>query len=293
MRLFFLATMVIVTSCKQASFSSGTTNTSPGKMSGSDQAPPPADDPACMERILPVRVVFALDVTTSMVSDLDTVVQNVAGFARRMEDLKFRGATGKVPVQIGLIEFTDRLFRQVDLSDAQSFVSKISGLEVQDDGNQDNPEAGLLAVEAAAKMLEQAHSNEGEGLPIIVVVTDALAHDGGGGSHTRNCDITTLEPIAVRKTLKRLAVYDSSPEETLGGADDANGSRMPLPPEWAFCEPYTGGVGSGPQMQWRDMRSRIMKSRPGSGAALGYPFSASSLMTAIPRDLENTWKVCK
>ena len=293
MRFAILFYMLFVFSCAKNSFE--------GSANVQRKAPPslppeikPKDepkDPSCIDNILPIRLILVLDITTSMAPNLNVVSQNVMTFASSLEAVKFPGANGKVPVTIGMVTFTDRIFNKVDLTDPFAFAGSVRGLSVQDDNNIDFPEGGMLAVKMAAEMLKREEEQNGAGIPIIVVVTDALAHDGAGSPNFRSCDLRALSGLGTIPQLKRLALYDSSPSATLG--EDQFGDQSAIPQEIAQCAPYSGVAGGGPALQWSEFRSRELKNRAGSGSALGFPFNAQALLSTLPRDLETTYKVCK
>jgi len=299
MKTYSLLAWVFLASCSANSFS-GTNGYTPSRQPANvDNSTPNSgikeDDQSvtCIDKVLPIRMVFVLDITSSMSADLNVVANNVMSFSENLENIKFSGAKAneRVPVQIGMIQFADRVVYTDDLTDPRSLSSKARRLSVLDEINVDYPEAGLLALRAATKMLEKAETEQGEGLPIIVMVTDALAHDGSGDAGYRNCQIGSFSEIGENQKLKRLALYDSSPNESLDSDD--YGRRIRVSPEDAQCAPYRGFALRGPSIQWQQFRSIVLKNRIGSGKGLGFPFSASSLLNAIPSDLQNTYKICK
>lgn len=295
-----------MTSCNNANFSANSGRDLPGVSSTGDAVPskipsgnanPDVEEAACLSRVLPVRVVFALDVSASMTTDLRGVAQNVSAFAARLSSLRFSGAApGAVPVRLGMVSFTNNIIRRVPPTDPAQFAAQIGGLAVVEDNNIDLPEAGLTAVNEAAKMLDDAARTEGEGIPVVVVVTDALAHNQAPGPGGWNCDVSALDGIARMPAARRFALYDASPDETMVVlADRVSMRRVPVSvhnPFAAACSPYTGLAGNGPGHQWAQARGRLFKSRKGAGRSLGFPFKAENLLSMLPSDLEATYRIC-
>ncbi|NDE16976.1 VWA domain-containing protein [bacterium] len=298
-----LAAFLLCGACSPANFSAGGSKPQPAVASSTapssaSDANPDVGESACLSKILPVRVVFALDVSSSMTPDLRGVDQNVAAFASRLSSLRFEGASpGQVPVELGMVAFTDNLVRRVELTAPASFAAQIAGLGVFEDPNTDLPEAGLAAVGEAARMLDGAARARGEGISVVVVVTDAMAHDGSGVSRVRRCDVAALDGIKAMSVAPRFAIYDASPEITMVSvADRVALRRVPVTdvdPTIASCNPYSGLTGSGPAREWADLRERLFQGRKGSGAPLGFPFNAQALLGKLPGDLETTYRVCK
>ncbi len=233
-----------------------------------------------------------------MTPDLRGVDRNVTAFASRLSTLRFEGAApGQVSVELGMVAFTDNLVRRVELTGPAQFAAQIAGLGVVEDPNTDLPEAGLAAVDEAARMLEGAARARGEAISVVVVVTDALAHDRSGASRARRCDVSALDGIGAMSVARRLAIYDASPEVTMVSvADRVALRRVPVTdvdPTIASCIPYSGLTGSGPAREWSDLRARLFRGRKGSGASLGFPFNAQALLTKLPADLETTYRVCR
>jgi hypothetical protein len=182
------------------------------------------------------------------------------------------------------------------LTDPAQFAAQIAGLAVVEDNNADLPEAGLTAVTEAARMLDDAARREGEGIPVVVLVTDALAHNQAPGPGGWNCDVAALDGIAKMASARRFAVYDASPDETMVVvADRVAMRRVPVSavnPAMAACSPYTGLAGNGPGHQWAQARSRLFGGRKGAGRSLGFPFKAENLLSILPSDLETTYRIC-
>jgi hypothetical protein len=303
--LFFL------TACSESSFTGtvatpqpGTANApiSPGAASGdvSDRSLN-VEEAACLTRVLPVRVVFALDVSSSMTPDLRGVAQNVSAFASRLASVRFASASqgpiaSQVQVELGMVAFTDNIVRRVDLTGPSQFAGQIAGLSVVEDQNTDLPEAGLSAVGEAARMLENASRSRGEGISVVVVVTDAMAHDQAGAPGARQCGVSALDAVAGMSAARRLAIYDASPDVTMVSvADRVALRRVPVTvvdAALAACAPYSGLAGSGPARQWADARARLFKNRKGTGSGLGFPFNAQNLISRLPSDLETTYRIC-
>lgn len=197
-------------------------------------------------RILDADVYFLVDVTGSMGGE-------IASIQARIEDTIAPGITRAIPdVRLSLGRFADyptgdfgslgdEVFRLVQPStpDLDTFVAATRRLSLQSGG--DPPEAYVPAlyfsargVGAGAFVPPSSCGGAGVGYPcfsrggarIVLLFTDAEAHDGPGGSNAYTPDITPAPPTYVETVAalrgigaKVIAIFSGTPDDG-NGLDD-------------------------------------------------------------------------
>ncbi len=150
-------------------------------------------------RVRPVDLYFAVDTTGSMADEISNIK---AGVQQLATDLRSKS----IDLWAGFIGFVDdeasthRIISDRDgvttvanrhalTSDAVQLEAFINRLETK--GNQDYPEASLLAIREAVKAFRSGEGRA-DAVKMVMAVTDVVGHNGGGSSTQRDCSIASV-----------------------------------------------------------------------------------------------------
>lgn len=204
-------------------------------------------------------VTFVLDVTSSMGKQLDA---SKKGFKAFLDQLKADGFDAR----FSLFTFEDTVNLQSSLTDFDSFQTKLSKVSLGT--GQDVAEASLLALQNA--LGDGATNKRMDAVPVIILVTDAVGHNGGGSTFSRDCSLD-----------KSIMSF---------GSDYGKAAKF------FYSVPSTRSIGSGScysdatNVMYDSLFTSIsgQSKDPGEyrGQSLGWPFQEETLSTQLPKLLK-------
>lgn len=216
----------------------------------------------------PLAIVFAIDRSSSMGKELDVVKRGVQLFSDNLVKSGFNAS-------FGAVSFQDSVDSSIAPTNFNSFSSYISSLTLasSSSGNSDLPEGALLALNNAADYLKAA-TTDPRVVPVLVLVTDALGHNGGSGSaiSSRDCSFKPfLDRLANNEFGKKLVFFHSA-----NPANAATRSDIKKSCHWAA-----------PSQEYTELLTAIENATPGvyRGQALSWPFDNNVLTSQLPNIL--------
>lgn len=250
----------------------------------------------CLSKPVDVRLVFLLDVTSSMDPAIQLVKNNVSTVAQNLQGLRFRSDAVKVAsVEVGLVAYGDYAYEESTI--AIGHADRISSALATIPGvnGYDPWEGGLQAMMTGLSMLESSPKDSTHDfLPIVVAITDTFSHNGLGDDpvySVRDCSVgwSPLSQALASPTFDKMLVYDASQAD--------NGAAFIPDPSIAPCAPYDSTVW--PSQQWEDVRAEWQRASSNRakatslGRGFGFPFTADSLLTVLPQDIQASFTVCE
>jgi hypothetical protein len=210
----------------------------------------------------PLSIVFALDVTGSMASQIDTVKSGVQAFVSELVSRNYAPLVGvipfrdKVPVAGNLGDvFEGRIELTADSAAVRSFVGTLRA-----SGGGDANEAALGAVREGVTML-RTQDNRPDAVKLVIVVTDNPGHHGAS---TTDC---AIEPLV----------------NTFAGLSAAEQRQFKLfystPASGQACSGFRNAVD-----QMTALRSQILAAEPledKRGGLVAWPFAYNNLVTDV------------
>lgn len=130
----------------------------------------------------PLSIVFAIDRSSSMGRELETVKQGVQSFSDKLLKSGFSA-------NFGVVAFQDSIDSVQEIGMFDAFKSHVNGITLAAPyPNYDIPEGSIAALNKAYQMLEM-QAVDPKVVPVIVLLTDAVGHQGGRGDdiYNRNC----------------------------------------------------------------------------------------------------------
>lgn len=219
------------------------------------------DDKDSVQVKPPLSIYFAFDRSSSMGPQLESAKKSMQSFSDSLESNGFKA-------NFGAAAFVDVVSHRSKLINSDPFKNFLSGVPLSDnsEGNVDFPEGGFAALLESAKNLEKEVSDS-ETVPVIIYVSDALAHKGGAsGTPARDCKSDEFEAAMGTNFGKRIKLFYS-----VRGVTPESGG------------PCTGF--SKINDQYDQMMSSINKSSGGDyrGAKLAWPFNENTLSKELPK----------
>ncbi len=238
----------------------------------------------CLDKLMPLHIMIALDVTGSMDDNIDAVRTNILAFAQTVKTIVPEGAKGPIPdVKIGAITYVDDAGdqQQIALTDPASFASQMSGVGTRGFIH-DHCEGGINAARRAMEVLAAAQAAEpGGAIPMILVISDNYSHDSMNGEGSRTFDMSSVMAAAQAPQFKNMLFFDAVPTTT----------DVPL-----LTECPGAPLSAPPAAQWEPVRLAWKATHPDStvspGRNLGFPFTGSTLLSTLPQELKRLLKVC-
>lgn len=212
-----------------------------------------------------LSIVFAIDRSSSMGKELDVVKRGVQLFSDNLVKSGFNAS-------FGAVAFQDSVNSSIAPTNLAAFSSYVSGLTLgTGSSNSDLPEGALLAMNSAADFLK---STPADVVPIIVLVTDAIGHNGGSGTaiSSRDCSFKPfLDRLAQNDFGDRLVFFHSA-----NPANAVTRSDIKKSCPWAS-----------PNQEYSELLTAIESSTPDAfrGQALSWPFDNNVLTNQLPNIL--------
>lgn len=237
----------------------------------------------CVPGEIPVKVLIVVDNSASMTPVLDSLKTGITQIFSALKTVKPQGSDKPLTnVEVGVKTFADNPdnWKTYELtSDVNAMKQQLQSLAIDMNfSNNDGPEEGFAAMKEATRYLDQKGGGK-DFLPIVYLISDNYAHNGGGGNGNRNYDHTQLTQDVGRASLKRLFLFDSTPQEHVHDEKDKYTTKYP-------------SQGS-PAGQWQAVRA--LKNASGTqipGQAFGFPFQADHIINQLPKNLSAALKAC-
>lgn len=236
----------------------------------------------CLDKIAPLHIMIALDVTGSMDSNIDAVRSNILSFAQTVRTIVPEGGKTAIPeVKIGAILYEDDVGDQqmIALTDPASFASELGSVSARG-GIHDHCEGGISAVQNALVALSQAGGSTGA-VPMLLVISDNYSHDSMNPSGSRTFDMSMPIASAKHPAMKNLLFFDAVPTT----------SDVP-----GFTECPGVDFSKTPAQQWEPVRDAWKQAHPEAltapGRNLGFPFTSATLLQTLPSELKRLLKIC-
>jgi len=210
--------------CQPSSFNSGSTprggvtaadRSTIGRGSGNDPKvelnPSDKNRDTCVDKIPAVHVVIAVDKSGSMSSELKGVREGLHYFTQKLRTKELQGF-GKpiIDLKFSLIGYEDEINNSggpwnADDPNLQktldSWFAKVNSL------GSDAPEGGIMAVREALKKISAQSVGS---VNVVVLITDAFSHDGGGRSGHRLGGFSSLDSYFMRSDIRPLMIFSST-----------------------------------------------------------------------------------
>ncbi len=202
---------------------------------------------------------FVLDVTSSMGLQLNAAK---SGFKAFMESIKAEGFDAK----FSLYTFEDTVKTETTLTEFTGFQDKLA--QVRLGGGNDIAEASLAALQTALD--EGAKTMRSESVPVFILVTDAVGHNGGGSALNRDCNIektVSAFSSSFGKSVKLFYAVPSDPNRISGAC-------------------YTGTINTMYDKIFESIQGQSNTAGEYRGQALGWPFQEKTLTTELPKLLK-------
>ena len=191
----------------------------PGVSPPSPSTPVPTPN-NCVPNLPPVHVVIVIDKSGSMSNELKgvreglgyftTQLQNkiVPGFGKPIPDLRYSlvGYEDVINVMGGPWAANNPIVQQ----NLNSWFAKVNS------GASDTPEGGIMAIREAFKLLS---TQPQPFVPVVVLITDSLSHDGSGKQDQRYGSFDSLNPYLQTGPFKKLMLF-SAPNKGSNGSGD-------------------------------------------------------------------------
>lgn len=210
----------------------------------------------------PVSIVFALDVTGSMSSQIGTVKSNIVSFVSELTKRDFKPMLGVVPFRDKVPrpgELGDVPEGRLDLTfDAESVKSFVSTLRALNGG--DANEASLGAIQESVAML-RAGDTRPDAIKIVMLITDQPGHNG---QVTTDCDLTP--------TINQFAGLTDSEQQSFK-------LFYSVPKIGAACSGFASG-----EAQMTALISKILNAEPlveKRGGLIPWPFTQVNLVQDV------------
>lgn len=199
----------------------------------------------------PLDISFVLDTTGSMGAQLKAAKNSYSAFIDRLKADGFDARSS-------LITFDDTAFVKTSYIDFSMFQPVLSKAEVW--GGADVPEASLGAISLA--LTDGAMNKRAEAKPILILVTDAVGHQGGSAI-PRDCSIDKVVSDLSSGYGKDAIFLYSAPDST---ARDCNVNKI--------------------DEQYKTILEKIKTGTEYRGESLGWPFKDETLTTVLPNLLK-------
>lgn len=237
----------------------------------------------CVPEEIPVKVLIVVDNSSSMTPALDSIRSGITQIFSALKTVQPQGSEKPLSnVEVGVKTFADRPenWKTYELTnDINAMKQQLQSLSIDmNPTNNDGPEEGLAAMKEATRYLDQKSGGK-DFLPIVYLISDNYAHNGGGSNGNRNYDHTQLTQDLKRPSLKRLFIFDSTPQEHV--VDQRDQFTKEFPPQGS------------PAAQWQAVRN--LKNASGSaipGQAFGFPFQSDQMINQLPKSLSSALKAC-
>lgn len=183
--------------------------------------PTPAPTPNnCTPSLPPVNIVIAVDKSGSMSNELRGVREGLGYFTSQLQSKVVPGFGRPITsLKYFLIGYEDVINNSggpwagndpaVQATVNQWFARVNSG-------GTDTPEGGIMAVREAFRLLAAQPQPY---IPVVVLITDALSHDGGGRNDHRTGRFDSLNPYLQLAPFKQVMFF-SAPAKTRNGSGD-------------------------------------------------------------------------
>lgn len=205
-------------------------------------------------RIRPLLdVTLVLDITSSMGVQLEAARK---GFRKFQDSVKAEGFDARY----SLLTFEDLASSATSFTDVNSFQTRLAKVDLGD--GDDIAEGSLLALQNA---LKEGATKSMEAVPVILLVTDAVGHNGGGTRESRDCTLEkTLEAFASPYG-KAAKFFYAVPDFKAKGSGDC----------------YAESTNA----QYNKLFAKVSEQTPNvyRGHALAWPFQESTLSTELPK----------
>ena len=183
--------------------------------------PTPAPTPrTCVPNLPPVHIVIAVDKSGSMSNELRGVREGLSYFTQQLQS-KIVPGFGRPITSLNyfIIGYEDVINNSGGpwasnnpalQQTVNSWFAKVNS------GGSDTPEGGIMAVREAFRILA---TQPQPFIPIVVLITDSLSHDGSGRQDHRSGSFASLDPYLRMAPFKKLLFF-SAPAKDRNGAGD-------------------------------------------------------------------------
>jgi len=201
----------------------------------------------------PTDIVFAIDITGSMQSNLNAIKNNVVNFARELESRAW-------DARFAAVGFRDSIDSTVDFTDAQSLANRLNKWSAPPGSGGDAQEFSQGGIAEALDMLMSDTSSNPSRMKadkIVLMVTDNPGFNYVSKSHNDFSTDNLEEKIQQAAfTLTRLKFYHSTPSS----------SRFPMSP--------------------RDQYNSVIKNTGVVGSSLKYPLTDEVILNQFVEKFE-------
>ena len=188
----------------------------------------------CVPSLPPVHVVMVIDKSGSMSNELKGVREGLAHFTSQLQN-KIVTGYGKpiTDLRYSLIGYEDVINNiggpwaannPVVQQNLNAWFARVNS------GGTDTPEGGIMAIREAFKLLAtQAQPF----VPVIIFITDALSHDGGGKQDRRFGSFDSLNPYLQSAPFKKLLLFSAPSKGSNGSGDFSDNTDKTYRSGWA------------------------------------------------------------
>lgn len=190
-------------------------------------APPVPTPRACVPSLPPVNIVIAVDKSSSMSNELRGVREGLSYFTSQLQTKIVPGFGRPITTLryflIGYEDVINNLGGPWAANNPAVQTTVNSWFARVNSGGSDTPEGGIMAIREAFKILAAQPQPY---VPVVVLITDALSHDGGGRQDHRTGRFDSLDPYLRLAPFKSVMLFSAPAKDRNGSGDfDDNTDR--------------------------------------------------------------------